>query len=198
MARLSALIGFLFLALPVAAADRIPIDIVVPAECVLVRQDKGHWVCNYAMPGFLGARDRRIVISLQDIPLQPEALAYLGTLSQDEIGKALEEDIKGIDERRAASHPQGDYERSDYRLLGKNARPAGLAACSRLMDTMTPAGSSETSTRAGLHCFAIDMKAGTAVQLLVSLLEFNDSTRAPSPTLDRDFDRIVESIRLNR
>lgn len=199
MAWFSALIAFLFLVLPAAAsAEEVPIDIAVPAGCVLVRQEGGHWVCDYDMPGSIGARHRRIVISVQDIPQRPDALAYLGTLSQDEIGKALEEEIRGIDDRRAASHPEGDYERSDYRFLGKTARPAGLAACSRMMDTMTPAGSSETATRANLHCFTIDVKAGKAVQLLVSLLEFNDSTRAPSPTLDRDFDRIVESIRLNR
>lgn len=181
-----------------ALAGDLPINVIVPGECILADKGANTWACDYTKFESTGLRDRRILISIQEIPLDPEVLTYLGTLAPAEIGALFEYEIMGIDTRRKASLPVGRYEESYNRFLDERECPEGPGACARSMDAMTTDGSIVKTTRSHLHCLMFDAEAGAAIQKLVSLLEYNSIIRPASPTLDTDFEAIVASISLRR
>ncbi len=181
---------------PVWAVD-LPITITLPNGCSLQVLREGDWACDYERQDGAFQRNRKLVLGFHTVTLQPSIVARLKTMSEKDVETTVNAEITGIDKRREASLPAGDYKKAYYNFLSANERPKGFASCVRYLDALVPDGSNIKNDRAHLHCWSIDLINGTASQLLLSTWEYNPPTRPVSVGLEEEFSAIITSVTLD-
>ena len=174
-------------------------------------EQKTVWDCVKDMTsGEKGAVSANMRLLLERIPMLKDRLPDrpLSELLQQkihvtetrirEVGGFLdrmESEIEKIDARRAeAAESGGDHDRLRYGFLSPAEVPDGFLACAEMRDVMVLYGSDIRNDRFHLHCWNLNPKAGTAVQALISMIEFNPLDVPVSSALQEDYTRLRETF----
>ncbi len=181
----------LSLGVPVEAGD-MPLGLTTPAGCVLDEDGEGSWSCDYRTAE---GKSRRFLVSYQEVRLEQSVVAGLRELDRTSLRLIMESEIEKIDARRAeAAESGGDHDRLRYGFLSPAEVPDGFLACAEMRDVMVLDGSDIRNDRFHLHCWNLNPKAGTAVQALISIIEFNPLDVPVSSALQEDYTRLRETF----
>lgn len=174
-----------------ASAGSLPIKIDLPSQCQMTPIEPGVWECTYNAEN---DRQRRLLFDFHEIELDETGRETLSNLDEDTLELILNDEIRGIDERREEAMPSTGYARFRYEFLDDTLRPRGFVSCVLSRDTLRFEGSDIRNDRASLHCWAAEPRHGVVYQMLLSLIEYNDPAQSATPTLEAEFDRIVSSV----
>lgn len=174
-------------AAPAAARSAVPVTATLPSHCTLQARGTDTWTCDFRSSG---GRDRRIVLTWNvydqhDAPIAGKSDAEL----RDLFRKAILDAETGRAEWAGSAH-----QRLSFAFLSPaDAEAHGFAVCAQSREVMR-ATSGERVDRAHLHCWARGQRAGTVVQLLFSVLEFNPASKPVSAGFAKDARAVLSSV----